>query len=250
MKKTITFCASGCCNLRCRYCIAQIPKNQDYDVKFDFDAARLWLGEHYKKCNVHISGGEPLMIDDLGEQVQLLLDDGHDVTIFTNTTLLNKHQELHTMPVKWQCSHHYESGISYEQFLENIAPLPVENVVVVRLLWGRDAENNTLSAEKRYIDAGYRFHWLDFKAGYHDYTLINDFGKHPNKHFLMVDPHGNVTNCSNPNFGTIGNTHDLTLDKTNFDTFECRKSCGLDGCQACQSADIFTSLHSKKKAGK
>ena len=247
MKKTITLCVSGCCNLRCRYCVADIPKNQDFETQFDFAAARSWLDVHRKNCNVHLSGGEPLMVDGLAGHVQDLLDDGHDVTIFTNTTLLANHPELHSMPINWQCSHHYESGISYDQFFENIAPLPKDRVLTVRLFWGNDAERNTAEVERRYTDAGYQFRWLDFKGGYRGYVSKNDFGKNPNKHFLMIGLHGDVHNCSNPNFGTIGHTANLFIDESNFETFECRRSSGIGNCQACQSADIFTELHSKYK---
>ena len=249
-KQTITLCISGQCNLRCRYCIAKIPQNQDYEAEFDFDAARAWLDTYYKKANVHISGGEPLMIDGLADEIQELINDGHDVTIFTNGTLLTNHPDLYNMPVNWQISHHYESGVSYEQFFENISVLPTERILVVRLFWGRDAEQNADAAEKRYTDAGYNFKWLNFKAGYRDYECEDKAAKHPNKRFLMIGLHGDVNNCSNPNHGVIGNTHDLTLDKSNFETFECKRSTGLCNCQAMQSAEIFTNLHKKMKEGK
>jgi hypothetical protein len=247
MKKTITYCASGECNLRCRYCIVKIPQNQDHVSQFDFAAARTWMDTYYKNANIHIGGGEPLMISGLAGHIQDLIDDGHDVTVFTNTTLLPAHPELYTLPICWQCSHHFEAGVSYEDFLANIAPLPKERVLAVRLFWGRDAEQNRAAAEQIYADAGYEFSWLEFKGGYMGYEYKNDFEKKPNKHLLMIGLHGDVHNCSNPNFGTIGSTQDMTLDTSNFETFKCRKQPGLSGCQACQSADIFQELHKELK---
>lgn len=247
MKKTVSLWVSGCCNLRCCYCVAEIPRNQDFETQFDFEAARAWLDTYRKKCNVHIGGGEPLMIEGLATNVQNLLDDGHDVTIFTNTTLLANHTDLHTMPVNWQCSHHFEQGISYDEFFENIAPLPKERVLVVRLLWGHDAERNTKTAEKRYTDTGYNFLWQKFKGGYAGYENKNDFGKNPSKHFIAINLHGQVVHCSNERWGIIGDIHENAFDEPKTENMECWRHNVNTDCQACQAADIFTELHKSLK---
>lgn len=237
---TISACVNGYCNLKCKYCIAGMNRFQDTNAEIDFDKLLLWLNANFPGCRVHFTGGEPLLIPNFGTQVKKFIDAGYTVAIFTNGTLLSENQDLFGLGIQWQVSHHIESGVSVDDFFEQVDLIKNENPLITRVYWGRNALNDRQNQEHIYASRGYRFKWLNFKGGYRDLDM-RDFvvAESPNEQILMVDPHGNICNCSSDNHGTIGHIEDESFDYQSTLNFKCPNGGYPYTCQACQSPFVL-----------
>ena len=75
------------CNLGCSYCDTKWANNK-YAVAVDYTAARLtsWVAEQRIK-NVTLTGGEPLLQDEIDVLIDMLVRRGHRVEIETNGSI-------------------------------------------------------------------------------------------------------------------------------------------------------------------
>ena len=233
---TITAITTNRCNFNCDNCVAGCPNNDKPEI--DFDVMMRWLDKYTPGCNLHISGGEPLLVDSIYDKVKMCVDTGYDVTIFTNGTFIKQHLDLVELPVKWHVTHHSEM-VSVDTFLEDIEPIKSKPHVVCRLRHGYDALNKAEEAERLY--SGYNFKWIVPFNGYAGYAA-QPSEKPICKSIMMIDGDGTVYPCSTGKAGVLGNTYDMTFDVDKANNFEC--ICGKNDrqCRAYQSAEIMAAL--------
>lgn len=238
---TISACANGYCNLRCPYCIAGMNRFQDAEAEIDFDKLLDWLNANFHGCRVHFTGGEPLLISNFGTHVEKFIDAGYTVAVFTNGTLLSENKDLFGLGIQWQVSHHPESGVSVDNFFGQVDLIKNENPLITRVYWGNSALNDRINQENIYTSRGYNFKWLNFKGGYRDFNSREfEFAESPNEQILMVDPQGNICNCSSDNHGIVGHIGDDSFDHKSTFSFRCPSNGYPNSCQACQSPLVLT----------
>lgn len=78
-----TFIRFEGCNLRCPYCDTRYSYSGGRDVSIDAIATTV-----RNKRNITITGGEPLLQDGIWGLIKRLRDDGHDIVIETNGSVL------------------------------------------------------------------------------------------------------------------------------------------------------------------
>lgn len=237
---TISASITNNCQLRCGNpdygCIAQCQRhNTDRSTMIDFDAMLKWMGTHFGKCNLHVTGGEPLLHPGLYSGLLKCINAGHDVTLFSNGIALPSQPELYELPIKWHVTKH--RGISDSDFAVAIEPLRNKPHVICRI-FGRGKEpDRTIEA----LYHGFNFRWIEANTNYENYTCSFK-NENPNERILFIDKDGSVHNCSEPAFGKIGSTIDGTFDREKYEAFRCPSKKWPHACQAASSAEIMEGL--------
>lgn len=240
MTTTVTICALNDCNMPtpCEYCIAGCNGPHSLE-RVDFGACIEWLEAHRPGCNVHISGGEPLLLDNLCGKTKSLLSAGHKVSIFTNTILLRAQRDLADLNVSWHLTHHPLGGVSIGQFLKSCEVVAHRPHVMARVFYGREALNNKAGIESQYPE---KLYWMNDRSGYHNFYCNKPSGS-PDDEILLIGVDGQVHHCSQPRYGSVGNVYDNTFNAENSCGFRCPSGIFESGhCQAYQSAIICEGL--------
>ena len=228
---TVTAVVTNKCNFRCLNCVAGCPSD---GPEIDFDSMLNWLDKYAKGCCLHISGGEPLLVDGIFEKIKKCIDAGHDVSLFTNGSMIAHNMEMLKLPIKWHITHHAE-GMSLGDFLHCIGSVKNKKHVVCRLRHGDNALNKKNETEAKYGD--FNFKWIVPYNGYFGYDCKSKVDV-CNK-ILMIGIDGKVYPCSTVKKGEIGNIYDMTFNTEHTDNFTCGSG---STCQALQSAEIMRNI--------
>ena len=78
-----TFIRLSGCNMRCSYCDTLYALNPNSGEELDIDEI-IQRVEKYKTKNVTLTGGEPLLQDNINDLINILIDHGYSVEIETN----------------------------------------------------------------------------------------------------------------------------------------------------------------------
>jgi organic radical activating enzyme len=130
VRPVVTAKATNECMNRCDYCVSESPGCTSH-TRLDFGALIEWLDMYRPGAEVHVSGGEPLLCDDIESSVQKLIDAGYAVTMTINGQLIRKRTELLDMPLKWIVTLHQEQ-ISVDDFCNQIEPLRSKPGVLIQ----------------------------------------------------------------------------------------------------------------------
>ncbi len=138
----VTFDVTARCNLRCKYCYVQAGKEMPHELTTDqiksiinelADLGVFWIS---------ISGGEPLIRDDICEIIQYCITKGFSTSVTTNGTLLTP--EL--------ASRIKETGLERVQIsIDSIDPFPHE------VMRGKRTHRQTLRGLTYLKDAGFSY---------------------------------------------------------------------------------------------
>lgn len=235
-KLTVTAVITNKCNFNCDYCVAGGPKDDGPEI--NFDVLLKWLDKYTSGCNLHISGGEPLMIVGIIDSISKCVEAGHDVTIFTNGSLFSQHPNMLGLPVTWHVTHH-ASHLSIDRFLDAINFIKDKKHLICRIRNDQEGLNKKEETEALYSE--FNFRWILPYNGYFGY--VKPFDSSPVcENIIMIGTDGTVFPCSTTRGETFGNIHDMTFDAEAARRFEC--ICGKDKrrCQAMQSAEIMEGL--------
>jgi radical SAM protein with 4Fe4S-binding SPASM domain len=91
IKKKIQINLTNSCNLRCKHCYLAAGMTKKYEL--NVEKLIEFLENIYNidgKTEVVVSGGEPLVYDDIFKIIEYLKSKEHKVILFTNGTLINK----------------------------------------------------------------------------------------------------------------------------------------------------------------
>lgn len=237
---TVTARATDRCNLACYYCVSGCNKKQNcMPDEIDFDAMIRWMQKYTPGCALHISGGEPLLVDDIHIKTQACVDAGFDVTIFTNTTLLPEMPEMWHLPVKWHLTHHPDSGVDIRDFRIAVNCVRHSPHICTRVVNGINATRDFEIRDQLYKDLN--VHWMNPQGTYRFIETVPQTDC-PNDELLMIECNGNVHNCSKSKYGTLGNIYDMTFDSDAASQFRCPAKKYNHSCQAQQSAQVLAKL--------
>ena len=211
----------------------------------DFNALAEWIElYHFKKPEIHIAGGEPLLRPDIAQCVKRILDTGANVTILTNGRLIPERKELLEMPIKWLVCHHARQH-KLKHFLECIEHVKTKKHLITRICTSMKIIMNRKKLAKHY--AGYNFMWRGENHPLKDQYVEpdpDDVGKVASRVIHFIHHDGNVYPCNSQSFHPIGNVYQLTYFpetaiKADEHTITCvkRNSCG-----AYQTARIMAAL--------
>lgn len=241
MTVAITAVITNKCPLRCvgdYVCPAWCNRrNVDRKTMIDFDALLAWTSEHFPKCDLHISGGEPLEHPHLEYGVKKAVSLGHRVAVFSNAVLLPKRPEMYDLPVVWHLTHHYNQ-ISAEDFLDAVGPVKKRPHLVCRIFKNGDAPDRS----KEPIYDGFNFRWIEANIGYYDYVPPLPQTGNPNHEILNVARMGEVFNCSSMVCRHIGHIYEKWFDKDRYDNFWCPSDKYPTACQPYQSKALIEEL--------
>lgn len=238
MPKTVNVFVTNACNLYCLPCKADDPFHRDEKTMLDLCQTENWIEMYAPGCAINVMGGEPLKHPMINSFLYEMHRNGHEITLMTNATLLKNNPYLYDLDIRWHLTHHPESGVSYEQFFENVEPLKNKKHVVARLYYGKEALNHRVRCEERY--KGYNFKWIGLNSGYMNYSFHSYVDECPNSEMVLIGTKGEVYCCSKPSKGQFGNVHDMTFDTESASKFRC--PLYPSKCQAMQTNEIMRDL--------
>ncbi len=239
MLKAVTAFVTKDCNLNCEYCISG-KSRPDVKTVLDIDQLLKWCAEFTPYCDLHITGGEPLMRNDIADILKKCLDAGHRTSLFTNGILINSRPEILELPIAYHVTHHFDSGVSYDSFFESIKNVPKDRIVVARVYAGKEPLNNKTGVEKIYQERGYDVQWISKFGTYHSKPYVG--GKQPQQ-ILLIGQYGEVFPCSTIKHGQLGSIYEMTFDGWPEHGCYCGKA--PNNCQALLSAAKMEEIHGK-----
>lgn len=191
-------------------------------------------------AEVHISGGEPLILPDIERQIGKMVAAGISCTVTTNGMLILKRRALLEMPLKWIVTHH--DCNPYEKWRRNADLIADKPHLVCRLLTDDIADNRT-EYERMY--EGMNFVWGKLWGLREcDATPNPADVSHVSTHVLhLIETDGRVYPCSVKSF-SIGNIHDMSYDIARAGKINGRsRRCVISRrCSAYQTALISAGL--------
>lgn len=236
---TVTVTLTKRCTRACKYCIAD--KTDAGDI--NFSSVIRWCDKFAKGCDIHLSGGEPLILDNIEEIASRAIDAGHRVSVFTNGDLLYDKHPLLSMPIVWHMTHHKPQSIN--DFLAKAEIIRNKPHVVTAMYYGREILRDADYEAKKYN--GLNFHWQMPGLGrvVKGFALkSDDAGCIASGVIHLIENDGNVYPCSTKRLGVIGNVYDMTYEKPDLIADENADLCVKNGrCSAYQSAVLLGDLH-------
>lgn len=241
-KKTITAVLTKRCTRKCHYCIGDCHLDKWANTPdMEFDALLIWCSKYAPNCNLHLSGGEPLLFEDIASNTKKALDAGHSVSIFTNGDLLKSDHKLLSMDVMWHLTHHLPKTTG--DFLKKAELVKYKPHIVTRLKTGHEALNETDRVADQY--SGLNFHWSIPRKGRELDGFVlrpEDSGRIASDVINLIEVDGQVYPCSTKKrHGAIGNIYEGTYDTGGLE--ELNKHCDWcvknNCCSAYQSAVLM-----------
>lgn len=221
---TVTAVVLNDCNFNCNYCIAGCSRpGADKEKRVDFDALLRWLKTYFPECNLHVSGGEPLLHEGLFDGLKKALDAGHNITLFTNGSFLPSQTELLDLPVLWHMTYHPEQQ-SFESFLKS-ANLIKNKPHIICEVYNAERVPSREAAAKKY--EGFNFYWIRENCGYIDLGVKPDVMDTGNLRTIGI--HGEVYPCGGGSQATVGNIYDMSYDKEKADSFASKMAGCIQG---------------------
>lgn len=246
MTHTVTAIITNLCDNFCPNCIAgcHVPR-VDMQTELDIDALVKWLEKFFPDSHLHISGGEPTMLDGIETKIQKCIDAGFVVTVFSNAQHMT--DELRALDCNWHFTHHPHKQ-SESDFVDAIAGMSIDRIIVARRFDTSHQRDIDHDYSDRMQSLGFEIKWIRNHWCYEDEDHTVKSGN-PNDLITMVGKHGEVYQCS---YGDkhrapkIGNIYKMTYDP--IEDWNCPSGKFENGtCQACQSADMFIKINNRRK---
>lgn len=252
MKPAVTLSAWNYCQNSCPYCVSgsnapewkptAAPKETT-----DFRQSLKWIDRYRPDATIHVSGGEPLLRDDIVDRMREVIAAGYqDSTIFTNGLLLPERPGLLDLPLKWCITYHQDCGLSVGDWLALVDPIRerphvLHTIVSTLEHFKRAHEMKDLFFEKK---------WNYFEKWDRNpqKTMVPNFTPNPDdiediasNRLTLIVPNGKVYPCNHVLDGDIGNVFDMTFDYEKARGMDAAsKSCAVrNACSAFQTAALL-----------
>lgn len=203
----------------------------------NFEALLKWIGTYAPGCQLHISGGEPLLRPDIESQLEKLCWAGIPVTVFTNGLLIDQRPNLFKMPLKWVVTHH--TGAPFKKWRDNVELIRHRPYFVCRVLATEHEKVNKEEIQKQY--SGLNFYWQRLNCTREipgrNYDP-DDLAHVASKVIHLVEADGRVYACNKATRPPIGNILDLSYNPETARQYDRQAAtCAKSGlCGAYQSA--------------
>jgi organic radical activating enzyme len=194
--------------------------SKSLDPQLDFDATIKWLDRFRPDTEIHLMGGEPLLLDTIEADTKKLIDAGYRVTMYTNGEHVRRRPKLLDLPLRWIVAYHQgdDAGNTRPigQYLEQIEQLRgCPNVLVQTVLHEEWHEGNVDKLVAAFDGFLFIPRWAnDHRRSWETAGLINvEIPEHPASHIMLIEPWGDVFPCNYRGRGRCGNVYDMTLDQ-------------------------------------
>lgn len=138
-KNDIRFLLTGDCNYKCYFCHHEGVQEKSGNLLISDDYSKLYkiYSKYYNFNGVTLSGGEPLVREDVIEIAKKLYQDGAKITLVTNGYLLDKKIEICKYINRINLSIHTVNSNNYEKIVcvKNTYNKVMDNIKLVRKLY-------------------------------------------------------------------------------------------------------------------
>jgi MoaA/NifB/PqqE/SkfB family radical SAM enzyme len=241
---TITAKIWNFCQLSCNYCASgsnaeRWKPNRQPGPKELLNVDRLiqWVHCFTPGAVLHISGGEPLLWDDIESALEKIVKADIQATVTTNGLLIAKRPRLLELPLKWLVTHH--RGVDFEKWHKNAVLIREKPHLVCRL--ALEPENKAPKVAEKYSAFNFAFgcinglRVLDWQPRPLDFNCVASATIH------LIEPDGRVFPCNNAKTNQIGDIHGMWYDRELARSRDRQaRACVRGGCCAAYQSAVIT----------